>query len=1112
MKKAFIIPAIALTTSLVFAQENAPAPASEAVPDSAEVLSNAPSNTPSDAPAPEAVADSATVSNNTPAPVTPEVKADTAAPQPKLAEGTPLGGSIHGFLKSDQSPYLVTENLSVDENNTLVIEPGVTLLFTPGTALYVKGQLVVAGAQNNMVQFRSASSMPKSGDWQGIFISGQEQSEIRNAAVSDAANGIAIENGNLSILSSKIEKSSNRGVYAKNSKLTINGSQFYGNEGAAVHIDSYSDASLGNIIFESNKVALYNAPLAITSVTSSRFENNDYGVLDMGNSHLSFGNTIVQNNKVGASAGDVLGPDVIGSIKGNEADFTKDVEAVAQALPASPEIPGIESRPVNKDERIGSLLSQKQNKEDQSDTTRNGWSVAGNIMVDNHYHYVATRKNRTGEKVEIMGDTIKPNQKYKNTFQVPGFGTEASAYLLMESPDGRTIEFNADYTGDSWNRFNADQVTLSYTDNINHLVLGDFNKSAGDIYMSSLPIFGAGYTLSLFKNNANQPLVEVDGFFGESRKPYLLDERHPYIYKNYIENGEAQAQRLAYGGSIKWAPLRRFDATIGAIYADDEIHDPLLRDGGRRSTITSEPMQQSFTVYADGNWLFYPGDIVLKGQVAVGRADTADVFRERAINEVFTKAGLNTSSMGKLRELMSNESKISALSANELDEIFGGNTTLSRSKMKDSLRTLIHEAKQLKSEADDERDDGRVMGLNWGSQNFALGASLYWNIYKTTLSGHLKYVGEDFYSAGSADQLADTREFGGEIQQEITDFWNMNFAYQINVENAANGGKTNLFGLGEGTRWGLSPNEDSKWYRDHELDNDRAKYIQDWKLGTEFKINPMVTANMGYNLEYRTQYRPYQLHGDYILEDGIYKDSWFNVRKNHAKAEIIDGGEIETVDSARWAQYMGMADEDYLASKFQERIFRNSWNAGLSVKVSSTIFKVGGIWTIRTDNSKFYKDSLIDEMDLSNETIAKLGYNFGGADYFEHSYPVSATSNFSKFQNYFSVTPRFKNYKRDDMSESEISVEDELEIAFLRRFLIVDLTGQFRYLTSSWEEDSEDIDEKEYDVLGQASLTVNHTKRLSSQWYVGTAMYYRPDDLSEEYKDVYGGIKVNYAF
>ena len=340
----------------------------------------------------------------------------------------------------------------------------------------------------------------------------------------------------------------------------------------------------------------------------------------------------------------------------------------------------------------------------------------------------------------------------------------------------------------------------------------------------------------------------------------------------------------------------------------------------------------------------------------------------------------------------------------------------------------------------------------------------------------------------------------------------LNFGYLLNIENAANGSKTNIFGLGEGTRWGLFNDDDSKWFEEHELDYGRTKYIQNWKLGNDFKIGKKVNVNVGYNLEYRTQYRPYQLHHDPVLEDGIYKDGWFAVRKGKAVAEIESNGETTMVDSARWAEYNGLSSEEYIASKFQERIYKNTWNLDLSLQANKTIFRAGGRWTIRTDDSKFYKDDLTDGLDLDNTTWAKMGYYFGGADYFEQAYPISATTTLKQVQNQFGFTPRLKNYKRNDMTEREFTVNDELEISFLRRFLILTISGEFRYMTTDWEENNENLDETETDVLGSTSLRVNHTKRLSTEWYTGAALYYRPDNISDEYKDIYGGVRVNYVF
>lgn len=1029
-----------------------------------------------------------------------------------MAEGTPLQGELQGYLKADKSPYIISENISISKNSMLVIEPGVQLLFAPNASFNVNGQLIVAGTPEEPVIFGAASRGAKKFDpWKGIVIVSEEQSEIRNAKILEAQNGIVLENSSLLVSNTSVEKTTGRGIYAKNSKISVADSKFSFNAGAALQVASYSTADIKRVKFDNNRVALYNSILAITEIETSSFEKNGYAILDMGNSILNFTNSIVKDNETGAVSDELLNKSVTESVLGNKANFVKESWSVAAILPANPEIPGVESRPVIVTDRVNDLIVTTT--EQVVDTTQKSWTIMGNAMLGSNYHYVRTRRNDNEETDVIVGsDTIKAGKKYRNTFQVPNFGAEAAAYLYIQSPDGKTIEFSADMTRDDWNHFSPNPVTLSYKDKYNQAVIGDFQKNEGEIYMSNLPLFGAGYTLSLLTNNANKPLFEVGGFFGEARKPYLPGEKHPYIYNNYINESSSQAQRIAYGGSFKWAPVRRFDATVGAIYAFDEFDDPLLRDGAPRTATPGEPLQKSFTMYADGNWLFYPGDIELNGQIAVGRADTADVYRERAVNKVFNDAGLNVSSYSKIRLLMNEESRIGSLSAAELDEIFGGNTTMSRKAMRDSLTTLVKKAREEKKKTESDIDDDRVLGVNWGSQNFALGASLYWNIYKTTLSGHLKYVGEDYFSAGSPDQLSDTREFGGKLEQIITNFWQLAFGYQVNVENAANGSKTNIFGTAEGTHWGFFGDADDDWYEAHELDNDRAKYIHNGTLTNNFKIGDKVNLSVGYGLEYRTQYRPIQLHGNYILEEGVYRDDYFAPRDGLKKKAIPADEDSVYVDQERWDNYMSLYDSKFLASRFQERIFKNSWNTNVTIKAGKNTIKAGGIWTLRTDASKFHKDSLIKDMDLADTTWAKLGYFFGGADYFEQTYPISMTTNLTNLQNRVEVTPRFKSYNRDDMFEYEITVADEMEMGFFSRYLILSLNGEFRFLNTSWESSDVEDEETEIDVLGSVNAKLNHTKHLSTEWYTGAAMYYRPDYLSDEYKDIYAGVRLNYVF
>jgi len=58
-----------------------------------------------------------------------------------------LEGSVSGLLSSQYSPYNVTGNLVIEEGNTLIIEPGVDLIFSAAASgVIVFGNLVAHGS------------------------------------------------------------------------------------------------------------------------------------------------------------------------------------------------------------------------------------------------------------------------------------------------------------------------------------------------------------------------------------------------------------------------------------------------------------------------------------------------------------------------------------------------------------------------------------------------------------------------------------------------------------------------------------------------------------------------------------------------------------------------------------------------------------------------------------------------------------------------------------------------------------------------------------------------------------------------------------------------------
>lgn len=756
------------------------------------------------------------------------------------------------------------------------------------------------------------------------------------------------------------------------------------------------------------------------------------------------------------------------------------------------------------------------------------WSVIGNVTAGANYRYVHTRKNYGPLNESINENPVKVNERYPNIWEVPGFGANTSLYLLMQNNNGKSLELSLDLYSNSWNKADLYPVYLRYSDAYNTLTLGDF-------YLASISVFGAEYTLSLLKNELNNPLLSFNTFFGEVQKPLLKGERHPDIYKNWIQDGDAKAQRLIWGGDFKWDPLQRFNVNFGALFSDDEISNPLIRDGGSSTTITTDPLQSAMSIYAEVNSVL-PSNMELKGQIAIGRADTADVQAQRAINAVFQEAGLSTSSLITLRKLMQNTNLIQTLSREEMIEIFGDYASLTNSQMRDSLSTLISAAKKARNEFEKEIDDSRTLGLDFSKRNISIGASLLWNIKKSTVFAHANYIGENYYSPGTPNQLNNVREFGGSLKQEVSPKWTAKFNYDLDLENVVT---------------------------DRELDIDRTKYLHQTGLENEFKINDKTITFLDYRFEYQTQNRPYRLRPVYSAESEIYKDSWFADRGN-STTTLINYRDTTIVDLARWQRYEGLATEPFIASDFQERLFKHFLNMGISFKHWNSDFRLNGILTTRIDASEFKNNSLIKGMDLSSETWSKMGYYFGAANYIEAKIPLTIRTKNDQYLNRLSFTPRFKSYERDDMKETEWSLSDELEIPMFSKLIVLSLGVEMKSLKLSWNErayalkdtltgqkfdyyriennevtavqtpaptdsrvDShlqklengyelvsgvQNTSERETDLILQGSVKINHSERLYSEWICRGEFFNRPDQMSNEYKTLYVGVNFNYSF
>ncbi len=1023
----------------------------------------------------------------------PHVFAEAAASVKNTLGKTEIGGEVSGFLRKDNSPYQVVETLVLNEGKALVVEAGVTIEFSAGAGLDIRGgSIAVVGEPQNQVVFTNATG---SSNWNGVTLTGQHRASFQNVSIQNAIVALSVENGSAELKNVEIERASEIGLYTRAALVDVQWSSFKNNK-IAVWADNDSYVNSDASVMYSNHVAVIAGEASILSLQTTKVAHNDIGMIDLERNNMRQLRSQVELNKVGILSND-LPPEMFKKITvKNQKNFEQGVESAMAELPTAPMNPYSEN--------FNAVQPSKP-------VDLSGWRTSGMVGLTGGYHKVWTKHNHSGEDYVVDSDTVKDGELYNNYFQVPGFFGELDVSMSMEDDDGHSLEFAANLLTDSWTHFNPENVSAIYTDRMQRLAVGDIYLSSGETYMAGVNVLGGSYDLNLFHNAANEPLFVASVFGGESKKPKAYGSRNEDVYKDHIEDGDIEPQELLIGGKLRWNMHRRFNGTLGFIGSKDYVEDPLLRDGSSPNLNTASPIVSSKTFFADGNWLFFPGDIELNGQVAVGAADTANVLEQRAINQVFVDAGLNASDFAKLRRLMANSSLVDNLTVRELEDFFGDNTMMTTQEMKAKLKSLLAQAKSVKNSYEAKEESAAEI-KSWDGQNYAFRGSLRWDLGNTILSGYMRFVGSDFYSAASPDLLQNSREVFGNLDQKIADFWGLTLNYKMSIENAAKGTAYNIFGLAEGEKTGILPGAEDSWLKKHEQDEERTLYEHDANLINKFKVGQKLDVKLGYNMNYRLHSTNQRLYADYSATSGVYNDGWFKPRKGKEREFVLEGDDTLWVDRERWEKYYNLKNEPYLATQFEERLMKNTVDLELKFNLPKNVLKIGGAWTFRTDLSRFEQDDLLDGLGFSDETFGILGYYFHGGDYFEQRYPISLNTTLGGFRNMLAVTPRYKIYNRDDMTDFEWVASESMTIPLSRDFLDLLLSGSFRQEFLGRDEGDRRLSEFEMDVAGAGTLRFTHTDNFTSEWTVGTYCAYRPDSRADEYKDLYGMVSLNYAF
>lgn len=219
-----------------------------------------------------------------------------------LSAQTEISGGINANTTwtLQNSPYIITGNTVIFGNNTLTIEPGVTIKFNDDVQLRIQGSLIAIGNENENITFTSNNSNPQRGSWLEINLEEFEATCILEyVQIEYADSGLKYNYLNTtSYIKNSVFKFNNYAIQPGRNRpqfpITIDSVIFTNNDIGIAHY--HDEVNLINCEFTNNRIG---AQLVESNVNSCIFNENTEIGLD-GNTTTTHNSTFT-NNGVGIS-------------------------------------------------------------------------------------------------------------------------------------------------------------------------------------------------------------------------------------------------------------------------------------------------------------------------------------------------------------------------------------------------------------------------------------------------------------------------------------------------------------------------------------------------------------------------------------------------------------------------------------------------------------------------------------------------------------------------------------------------------------------------------------------------------------------------------------------
>jgi hypothetical protein len=173
---------------------------------------------------------------------------------PPAAKATYVEGSITQDTDWTlvDSPFVLSNNVTVIQDVTLTVEPGVEVRFGEQFTLEVLGRIVADGTDDKMIWFTSNKLEPTEGDWETILFAGPQQSSLTHCIVEYATSGITLNSGTLNLQDSIVRLNSENGTTVNDGSIIITNNEITNNTMNGIAISGGAQIDMQNNVISSN--------------------------------------------------------------------------------------------------------------------------------------------------------------------------------------------------------------------------------------------------------------------------------------------------------------------------------------------------------------------------------------------------------------------------------------------------------------------------------------------------------------------------------------------------------------------------------------------------------------------------------------------------------------------------------------------------------------------------------------------------------------------------------------------------------------------------------------------------------------------------------------------